>query len=150
MMNLTDSIIWMFVGSLIIGIFFNGMNFLANKFSDIYFNAKTLIYIALLMASNMCILEVLMYYSSSGELNIYYLLSFLLFSAFCVFLLRNQAFINDNDWLRRMISHHSTAITTSKKIYERTENPLIKKLSRDIIITQEKEIAYMKQLLNQQ
>ena len=146
-MDLTHSIIWMFIGSIIIGIFFNGMNFLAYRFNDLYFDAKTLIYVALLMASNMCILEVLMFYNAHGELNIYYLLSFLLFSAFCVFLLRQQAFIGDNDWLKRMISHHSTAITTSKKINERTQNPLIKKLSKDIIVTQEKEIAYMKYLL---
>ena len=99
------------------------------------------------MASNMCILEVLMFYNAHGGLNISYSLSFLLFSAFCVFLLRQQAFIGDNDWLKRMISHHSTAITTSKKINERTQNPLIKKLSKDIIVTQEKEIAYMKYLL---
>lgn len=146
-MDLTHSIIWMFIGSIIIGIFFNGMNFLAYSFNDLYFDAKTLIYVALLMASNMCILEVLMFYNAHGELNIYYLLSFLFFSAFCIFLLRQQAFIGDNDWLKRMISHHSTAITTSKKINERTQNPLIKKLSKDIIVTQEKEIAYMKYLL---
>jgi len=43
-------------------VFLNAMNILANKFDDLYFSAPTLIYSALLMASNMCILEILMYY----------------------------------------------------------------------------------------
>ena len=46
-----------------------------------------------------------------------------------------------------MISHHSTALTTSHKIHNRTKNKKIKQLSSDIIETQEKEIKYMKELL---
>ena len=55
--------------------------------------------------------------------------------------------VNDEEWLKRMISHHSTAITTSEKIYNRTNNRSIKKLARDIIDTQEREITLMKSLL---
>ena len=55
--------------------------------------------------------------------------------------------VNDKEWLKRMISHHSTAITTSEKIYNRTNNRSIKKLARDIIDTQEREITLMKSLL---
>ena len=39
-----------------------------------------------------------------------------------ILLLRKQAFINDTQWLKRMISHHSTALTTSHKIYNKTYN----------------------------
>ena len=46
-----------------------------------------------------------------------------------------------------MISHHSTALTTSHKIKERTKNAELKKLAEDIIDTQEREIAQMKRLL---
>ena len=46
-----------------------------------------------------------------------------------------------------MISHHSTALTTSYKIYNKTNNPKIKKLAKEIIDTQEKEILVMKTLL---
>ena len=55
--------------------------------------------------------------------------------------------VNDKEWLKRMISHHSTAITTSGKIYERSNNITIKKLAKDIIDTQEREISIMKSLL---
>ena len=65
-----------------------------------------------------------------------------------LFLLRGQFDIDDNQWLRRMISHHSTALTTSHKISDRTKNPKLKKLADDIIETQEREIKMMKDMLN--
>jgi uncharacterized protein (DUF305 family) len=46
-----------------------------------------------------------------------------------------------------MISHHSTALTTSHKIYNRSNNNKIKELSNNIIKTQEKEIKIMKNML---
>ena len=62
-------------------------------------------------------------------------------------LLRKQAFVNDTQWLKRMISHHSTALTTSHKIYNKTNNSKIKKLAKEIINTQQKEIKIMKSML---
>ena len=64
-----------------------------------------------------------------------------------IFLLRNQFAVEDKQWLKRMISHHSTAITTSKKIYERSKNEEIKNLAEEIIKTQEYEIKLMKSML---
>ena len=147
MMNLTHSLIWMFFGSIIIGIFFNGMNILAYRYSDLYLSL-TLVYSALLMAINMCILEIFMYYSHSNELKYNLLLLFIILMILTIFLLREQYFVNDNQWLKRMISHHSTALTTSYKIKNKTNNKKIKKLAQNIIDTQKKEINIMKNLLN--
>ena len=55
--------------------------------------------------------------------------------------------VNDREWLKRMISHHSTALTTSHKIVERTENEEVRRLAEEIIDTQEREIKLMKSLL---
>jgi hypothetical protein len=131
---------WMFVGSLVIGIYFNGMNVLADRLSDVYFSSITLIYSALLMASNMCILEILMHYNHSGVVDINTLLFFITMSAFLVYALRSQLFVTDEQWLKRMISHHSTAITTSRKIAERTTNNKVMKLATDIVVNQKNEI----------
>ena len=147
-MNINFSLLWMFIGSLIIGIFFNGMNILAYRYNDLYFSSKTLVYSALLMASNMCILEIFMHYSMKKHFYIYYFLFFILLTIILIFFLRKQIFINDKDWLKRMISHHSTAITTSKKISQKTNNKEIKNLAESIILNQEKEIIFMKKLLN--
>ena len=64
-----------------------------------------------------------------------------------ILLLRKQFLVKDSEWLKRMISHHSTALTTSHKIKMKTNNKKIKELAEDIIDTQEKEILLMKSLL---
>jgi len=64
-----------------------------------------------------------------------------------ILLLRQQLLVSDKQWLRRMIPHHSTALTTSHKIYNKTSNPTLKKLAKEIIDTQEKEIKLMKSML---
>ena len=46
-----------------------------------------------------------------------------------------------------MITHHSTALTTSYQIINNTNDEQIKQLAKDIINTQEREIKLMKSLL---
>ena len=41
----------------------------------------------------------------------------------------------------------STALTTTHKIYNRTNNPKIKEFAKEIIDTQEREIQLMKSML---
>ena len=147
-MNLTSSITWMFAGSVFIGIFLNAMNFLADDYQHIYFSSTTLVYSALLMASLMSILEVLMHYSHSGVLNKTALIAFLGFASLCVYLLIEQIGVDDENWLKRMISHHSTALTTSKKIVSKTKNQEVKELATTIIAAQQNEIKIMKRILN--
>ena len=95
----------------------------------------------------MCLLVLIMYYNRSGDFKTQLFFSFLLLSLIIIYLLREQVLIGDEQWLRRMISHHSTALTTSHKIKERTNNERIKKLASDIIDTQEREIKLMKELI---
>lgn len=146
-MNIYYSLTFMFIGSLIIGIYFNAMNFLAYKYNDLYFYSNTLIYSALLMASNMCILEIFMYFGYHFELHYKLLIFFIVFSIILVLMLRFQVGVNDNNWLKRMISHHSTALTTSKQILNKTKNKEVEELAKSIIRTQKDEIRLMKKIL---
>lgn len=59
-------------------------------------------------------------------------------------LLRNQFMVDDIQWLKRMISHHSTAITTSENIYNKTTRPEIKRIAKKILDVQKHEIYDMK------
>lgn len=137
----------MFIVMVIVGMLFNPMNILAYRFTDLYLS-QTLFYGGLLMASNMMWAHEIVHYLSMGQLNILVLLIGIILSvSVSVLLLRQQLLVNDKQWLRRMISHHSTALTTSHKIYNRTNNPNIKKLAKDIIVTQETEIQLMKSML---
>lgn len=147
-MNLESALLWMFIGSLVIGIYLNGMNVLADDFSHLYFSSPTLIYSAVLMASLMSILEVIMHYNHVGEFNTKYLVVFLVLAILMVYSLREQVLIGDKEWLKRMISHHSTAITTSKKIKDKTNNKRLKNLASSIIEQQLDEIDDMEDMLN--
>ena len=147
-MDLKKSLVWMFVGSLVIGLLFNGMNVLAYRLRDLYLST-TLVLSALLMAFLMCALETLMYYSSKAtpERGGLFVL-FLVVSLLTALILHKQCSVTDSQWLKRMISHHSTALTTSHQIRNKTKNPRVSRLATDIITTQEREIKEMLDILN--
>lgn len=137
----------MFIIMVVIGMAFNAMNILAYRLDDLYVSL-TLFYGGLLMASNMIWGMEIVHYFDHRHFNGYvFCIGILLSVVISLYLLRKQFLVNDEQWLKRMISHHSTAITTSKNIYKKTQNKEIKKLSKSIIETQEKEIQLMKSLL---
>lgn len=63
----------------------------------------------------------------------------------CWLLLRAEAGVGDRQFLRAMIPHHSAAIQMAKE--SSISDPRVKKLTEDIISSQEREIAEMKALL---
>jgi len=134
-----------FIIMVIVGMLFNPMNMLAYRFNDLYISL-TLFYGGLLMASNMIWSHEIVHYFSMGHFNTKIFIIGIILSIMCVLLLRSQLLVNDKEWLKRMISHHSTALTTSHKINKNTKNKKIKKLSNDIIKVQEDEIILMKSL----
>lgn len=137
----------MFVVMVIIGMLFNPMNILAYRFSDLYIS-QTLFYGGLLMASNMMWAHEFVHYLSIGHFNmIVFSVGVILSIVVSIVFLRQQLLVDDIQWLRRMISHHSTALTTSQKIYNKTSNTKIKKIAKEIIDTQENEILLMKSML---
>ena len=147
-MNLYKKHFIQFIVMIIVGILFNAMNVLAYRIDDIYFSL-TLFYGGILMASNMMWAHEIIHYLSMGHFNInVFIIGIILSITTLIYLLRNQLFITDEQWLRRMISHHSTALTTTHKISQKSKNPIIIQLSSDIINTQEKEITLMKSMLN--
>ena len=137
----------MFIIMIICGMMFNPMNILAYRINDLYISL-TLFYGGLLMASNMIWAHQIVHYLSMGHFNILlFLFGIILSITISTLLLRKQLYVNDKQWLKRMISHHSTALTTTHKIYNKTNNPKLKQLAKNIIITQEKEITLMKSML---
>lgn len=50
-------------------------------------------------------------------------------------LLRQQLLVDDKQRLRRLISYHSTTLTPYHKIYNKTSNPKLKKITKEIIDT---------------
>jgi len=74
-----------------------------------------------------------------------------LLSIGCVFLLRKQLFVTSNQWLKRMIGHHSTAITTTTQLLQNEDNFIYDSylftLAKNLVYQQEKEILLMKNMI---
>jgi len=136
-----------FIVMVVIGMLFNPMNILTYRFTDLYLSF-TLLYGGILMASNMIWGHEIIHYLSMGHFDMLVFSAGIILSiSVSILLLRQQLLVDDKQWLRRMIPHHSTALTTTHRIYNRTNNPKIKDLANEIIETQEKEIQLMKSML---
>ena len=135
-----------FVVMIIVGVCFNPMNMLAYRFDDLYLSL-TLFYGGVLMASNMMWSHEIVHYLSMGHFNQNIFILGLVLSGVSIYLLRSQLFITDEQWLKRMISHHSTALTTSHNILNKTKNMEVKELANDIIEIQDDEIEFMKNFI---
>jgi len=120
---------------------------MTNSYKNITFSLGKF-YMSVIMALLMGILEVLMYDTHMNTLSVYYYLSLGFLLVMFIYLYRNQIYIDDKDFLKEMIEHHSMALLTSEEILQKTNSEKVKKLAENIISTQEKEIEYMKQLLN--
>ena len=145
--NLYIHQIILFIVMVIVGVLLNPMNVLAYRFSDLYLS-QTLFYGGLLMASNMIWSHQIVHYLSMGHFHVAIFCIGIILSLFVIFfLLRSQFMVDDTQWLKRMNSHHSTALTTSHHIYNQTTDKKVKQLAKDIIQTQEREIQLMKSML---
>lgn len=142
-----------FIIMCLVGIFFNPMNVLAYRLNDIYMST-TLFYSGLLMASNMIWSHEIIHYITMRHINLANFTIGICLSLFIgIFLLRKQLFVDKKQWLRRMIGHHSTAITTTQQLLKDNNNfkddATMYRLAKDIIFNQELEILQMKSLLNE-
>ena len=129
-------------------LFLNPMNILAYQIDDLY-PSLTLIYASLYMASTMICTHQIVHYFQMGHFNITVFGIGLFMMLVFVWVLRNQYGITSQQWLRRMIPHHSTALTTTKKLLENEKmDDKTFRLAKNIVMTQQQEIYLMKSILN--
>ena len=140
----------MFIVNILVGITLNPMNLLAYRLSDLYLS-YTLFYGGIAMAANMIWSHEIISYLTSGKFNITQFLIGIVMIISITYVLRKQLCVDGQHWLRRMIGHHSTAITTSNRLLNNKKamknNPALYRLTKDIVFNQEKEIAQMKNML---
>lgn len=101
------------------------------------------IYMALLMTGWMIFFDSLYHYNHYQ--NIFIPIISFCFILFVIYLIRKQTFINDRQFIKGMIPHHSMAILMAEKIKEKTKDKKIMELADNIIQSQNKEIALMEQ-----
>ena len=144
-MELTNSLWFMMIGSFIIQLSVMSL-IMTNAINNITFSVGKF-YISVIMSLLMGILEVVMFDVHMRTISFQYYLVLIFILTIFIYLYRNQMYIEDKDYLSEMIEHHSMAILTSEEILQKTHSERVKKLAENIIITQEKEIEYMKQML---
>ncbi|MEO6488776.1 MAG: DUF305 domain-containing protein [Ferruginibacter sp.] len=112
-----------------------------------YHTSATRIYMALLMVAPMGVVMMLMMGKmySNEKLNISIIIGSIILFGVILAVLRTQTPISDVQYMKAMIPHHSSAIMVSK--HANIKDPEVKKLSEEIIKSQEKEIAQMEAIL---
>lgn len=112
-----------------------------------YHTSLTRIYMALLMVAPMAVVMLAMmgkmYPNRKTNMKIM-LVAVIVFIGTLV-ALRTQTPIGDVQYMKAMIPHHSSAIMVSKRAD--LKDPEVKKLSEQIIASQQKEIAEMEQMI---
>jgi len=117
------------------------MNVWVDKWEDIRLSIND-IYMTLLMTGWM-FLFMGIYYSETRILCIGLFL--VVANIWCI---RTQFLVTNQQYILGMIPHHSMAILMSKKMLQNQPTLLNDDFITNIITTQEKEIEYMKQVLN--
>ena len=145
-MRITHTIFIMFIGSFIIQyyvmpfIMVNNIEYITNNIGKLY--------ISIIMGLFMILLEIMMHDYQYHVFSIkYYLLLVILLCVF-MYLYKKQIYINDKEYLKGMLEHHSMALLTSEEILKKTDNYNVSKLAKNIIQKQEDEIRDMKEILN--
>lgn len=112
-----------------------------------YHTSLTRIYMSVLMVAPMAVVMMLMMGKmySDRKVNAVIIGTGLLLFILALTFLRTQTLVDDTQYMRAMISHHSSAIMTSKNAD--ITDPEVKKLSEKIIQTQEDEIKQMESIL---
>jgi len=113
-------------------------------------NNLSKIYISLVMAFIMGILEVLMHDMHSQTVSVKYYIPLFLFFGVSIWLYRRQIAVNETSYLKEMIEHHDMALFTSKNLLEKPNISLkVREFAKKIVNTQTKEIDEMIQFIQQ-
>ena len=114
-----------------------------------YYTSITRMYMAILMVAPMAVVMILMMGKMypNKKMNAGIITASIAVFILTLAALRTQKPINDVQYMKAMIPHHSSAILTSKKA--NIQDPDVKKLSEEIIKAQEEEIAEMKAKINE-
>ena len=117
-----------------------------DKFNH-YHTSLTRIYMALLMVTPMAVVMMLMMGKMypNKKMNAAITLGSVVLFILILIGLRTQTPIGDVQYMKAMIPHHSSAIMVSK--HATITDPEVKKLSEEIIQSQEKEIAEMEAMI---
>jgi hypothetical protein len=109
--------------------------------------SETRLWMALVMGATMALvmLAFMLGMYKNMKLNLAIFAGAALVFAGSLWVVRSQATVDDVDYMKAMIPHHSIAILTSKRA--QISDPRVRKLADEIIEAQEREISEMRYLI---
>ena len=141
MLNMKTSMLYMFIGMFLIQ--YIVMSYIMSDKLGHITNSTGKIYMCIIMGLLMVLLDMLIgpMFHAQQFTAVFGL------TLFFIYLYRIQYGIDDKNYIREMIEHHSMALLTSKNILEKTKNPAVINFANKILVGQENEIADMRYLL---
>lgn len=139
---------WRFAGMIVTSmVLMFGVMYLNTYALDHVFWSETRLWMTFVMGAVMAAVMLTfmlnMYKSTMANVAIY--AGSLAVFALALWLVRSQATVNDSEYMKAMIPHHSIAIMTSERA--QITDPRVRKLADEIIEAQRREIAEMKYLI---
>ena len=134
-------LLYMFISMFIIQ-YFVFSYIMSNRVEHIN-NSVGKVYMCTLMGLFMVFLDILL----ADKFNAQYFAIVVGLILLFIYLYKTQFGVDDKNYLREMIEHHSMALLTSKQILEKTKNPGVNNFAVKILLNQEKEIEDMRYLL---
>lgn len=124
-----------------------GLMYLNTYRASHVFWSETRAYMALIMGATMMVVMLLFMWKmhANKRVNLVILGGSALVFGLSLYLVRSQATVDDVDYMRAMIPHHSIAILTSERAT--IEDPRVRKLADGIMESQRREIEEMKLLI---
>ncbi|MDT8388666.1 MAG: DUF305 domain-containing protein [Thiogranum sp.] len=124
-----------------------GLMYLNTYALEHLFWSETRAYMAVLMGATMAIimLSYMLAMYQNRMINVAIFTGSVLVFALALWLVRSQATVSGESYMRAMIPHHSIAILTSERA--QISDPRVRKLADEIIAAQEREIAEMRYLI---
>jgi len=97
----------------------------------------------------MGIVETIMHDYFMSSFNGIYYISLSFFLIIFVYAYRNQLYVDEKNYLLEMIEHHSMALLTSQEMLDKNPRDKVKRLAEFIMNTQDREIKYMRQIMDE-
>jgi hypothetical protein len=145
-MKITNSIIFLFIGSFII-YYFAMTPIMVSNFKDISNNIGK-IYLASIMGILIVIVEVMIKDKQYNVLSINLYIILLALLIMLIYFYRIQAMIDNKQYIEGMIEKNSMDIFTSKEILKKTNDYETTKIAKNVIQNRTDEIRIMKNLAN--
>ena len=135
------SMLYMFIGMFLFQYFI--MSYIMTNQLENISNSIGKLYMCIIMGLFMFLLDILFNQMNDTRLVLPICGLILLF----IYLYRIQFGVDEKNYIKEMVEHHSMALLTSKNILEKTKNPAVINFATKILVTQEQEIADMRYLM---